>query len=231
MTALSIIQQVTASMGLTVPVAVFSSTDDQVKQLRTLMNEEGQELRDWAAWTKLITEKTFSTTAAAIQANSVATDFAWYINETLWNRTLSVQYAGPVDSTEWQQFQASITQVALPNGVFRFLGGNLLIYPSPTAAQTCAYEYVSANWAQTSGSVGISAMTADTDTAILDEKLIALGIRWRFLKSKGLDYAEDFRTYEVQKAQALARDGGKKRISLSGTAPRRYRGNIPEGSW
>ncbi len=231
MSALTIVQSVCSRLGLSIPTAVFSSTDAQVIQLRNLMNEEGQELRDWAAWTKLQTEKTFTTTAAAIQASAVPTDFGWYINETLWNRTRSVQYAGPTSESEWQAYQASITQVALPNGVFRFRGGNLLIYPSPTAGDNAAYEYVSLNWAQTSGNVGLSAMTADTDTAILDEKLIALGIRWRFLKSKGLDYAEDFRTYELQKAQSLARDGGKKRISLSGGTTQRYRGNIPEGNW
>lgn len=232
MSALTIIQTVTAGLGITVPSAVFSSTDDQIVQLRNLMNEEGQDLRDWAQWTKLQTEKTFTTTAAAIQASSVATDFAWFINDTMWNRTLSTKYIGPASAEEWQRFQASVTPIALPNGAFRFRGGSLLIYPSPTAGQTVGYEYASLNWAQTSGNVGLTAMTADTDTGILDEGLIALGIRWRFLKSKGFDYAEDFRTYEIRKERALGRDGGKKRVQLGGAAwTSTFRGNIPEGSW
>ncbi len=226
MSALTIIQQVTSSLGIDIPTAVFSSTDPQIIQLRNLMNEEGQELRDWAAWTKITLEKTFTTTAAAIQASAVPTDFGWFVNDTLWNRTLSVRYAGPASPAEWQGYQAAIAPIALPNGIFRFRGGDLLIYPSPTAGQTAAYEYVSSYWV-----TGKAAMTADADTAILDEKLVALGVRWRFLKSKGLDYAEDFRTYELQKNFALSRDGGRKRVEMGGGSAQYFRGNIPEGSW
>ncbi len=226
MTALTIMQQVTSSLGIDIPAAVFPSTDPQIIQLRNLMNEEGQELRDWAAWTKLQTEKTFTTTAAAIQASAVPTDFGWYINETLWNRTLALQYMGPVSSEEWQRAQASVVPIALPNGIFRFREGELLIHPPPAAGQTAAYEYASSYWVS-----GKAAMTADTDVAILDEKLIALGTRWRFLKSKGLDYAEDFRTYELQKNFALSRDGGRKRVEMGGGSSQYFRGNIPEGSW
>ena len=44
-------------------------------------------------------------------------------------------------------------------------------------------------------------------------ELHTLGIVWRFKKSKGFDYAEDFTTYQVQTRQALNRDGGRPRIS------------------
>ncbi len=233
MTALTIITKATARLGITTPTAVFSSTDDQIIQLRTLMNEEGEELGKAYPWTVLLTEKTFTTTAAAIQTSAVPTDFGWYMNDTLWNRTLSIRYGGPASSEEWQRYQASVTPIALPNGVFRFQGGNLLIYPPPTASQTAAYEYVSKYWAATAaGNAGtLAAMTADTDVSLLDENVISLGVRWRFLAAKGMDYAETFRSYELQKAQAIARDGGRRKHSLSGGSRPQYNGNIPDGSW
>lgn len=233
MTALSIVSNVAAGIGLTAPAAVFASTDPAIIQLRTLMNQEGQELARGAifdhAWTVLITEKTFTTTAAAIQASSVATDFGWYINDTFWNRTTQQVVRGPMTAEEWQRQQAISTTGMYP--YFRFRGGSLLIYPTPTAGQTAAYEYVSKNWAQTSASVGLAAMTADTDTAILEERLIELGLRWRYLKSKGLDYAEDYRTYQLEVGKAIARDGGRKTLSLSGPQRPMYPTLIPEGSW
>lgn len=230
MTALTIVQKACSRLGITSPTALFSSTDDQIIQLRNLMNQEGAELAKGGptghAWQALTTEKTFTTTAAAIQTSAVPTDFDWFVNDTMWNRTARLKMVGPVSAEEWQTYQA-ISIISLPNAVFRFRGGSLLIYPSPTAGQTAAYEYVSIYWA--SGSK--SAMTADTDTALIDEGLITLGVIWRFLAAKGLDYAESFRTYQVEVNKAIGRDGGRRKANLAGTAQNQFQGNIPDGSW
>lgn len=234
MTALSILQDAATRLGISKPLTVFSNTDDAVVQLRALLNQEGMELGNGAgqgyAWTKLITEKTFTTTAAAIQASSIATDFNWYLNDTMWNRTTMIKMYGPVSAEEWQRIQA-ITQVSLPAAYFRFRGGNILIYPSPTVGQTAAYEYVSSYWCQNSSAVGATSMSADDDTAIIGENLITLGVIWRYLKAKGLDYAEDFRTYQIEVGKAMARDGGKAKRGLHGPTQSQWNANIAEGSW
>jgi hypothetical protein len=57
-------------------------------------------------------------------------------------------------------------------------------------------------------------------------------LRWRWKKEHGLEYAEDFRTYEGEVANALGRDGGKPILYQDGTAPRAKPGVIvPEYSW
>lgn len=234
MTALSICQNAAARLGLASPSVVFSSTDEQVKQLRNLMNMEGKTLAKRAAWTKLTTEKTFTTVAAASQTSSVASDFGWYINETMWNRTTDRPIIGPVSPAQWQAFQA-IGLASAPDAYFRFFGtgtASIYIYPTPTASQTAAYEYVSKNWCESSGGTDQDAFALDSDVGILDEELITLGIIWRFLKAKGFDYGEDFRTYEIEVGKAIGRDGGKPRLDIrGGHSEPRYRGNIPESSW
>lgn len=227
MTALTIVQTACSRLGITAPSAVFSSTDDQIIQLRNLMNQEGQELADDVAWTKLTKQKTFTSVAAAIQTSAIPSDFGWYLNDTMWNRGTMVKMDGPTSPEQWQLYQA-IAVVTLPAAVFRFRGDDLLIYPNPVAGQTCAYEYVSINWVTGDK----SAMTVDTDTAVLDEKLITLGVIWRFLMSKGLDYAEQFRTYELEVAKAMGRDGGKKKMYVGGGMPLNpWNANIPQSSW
>ena len=57
--------------------------------------------------------------------------------------------------------------------------------------------------------------SADTDTGILDEELMTLGLKWRWKKSKGLDYAEDFSSYEIRVQKAMQNDGAKMRIDTS----------------
>ena len=56
----------------------------------------------------------------------------------------------------------------------------------------------------------------DDDYPLLDSNLITLGVIWRWKKSKGLEYAEDFDTYEAAVSDAMARDGTKPKISMNG---------------
>jgi hypothetical protein len=71
---------------------------------------------------------------------------------------------------------------------------------------------------------------ADTDTGLMSENLMELGVVWRFKKKNGLDYSEDFRLYEQKLANLTSRVGGKKVLSMNGAGTRSgiY---IPEGSW
>ena len=87
--------------------------------------------------------------------------------------------------------------------------------PTPSSGDTIAYEYVTKNWCQSSGETQ-SQWSADSDTALIDDELHTIGIIWRFKKSKGFDYSEDFRTYELQVAQAILRDGAKPRLYTDG---------------
>jgi len=56
--------------------------------------------------------------------------------------------------------------------------------------------------------------TADTDTFLLPDQLLLMGLRWRWLREKGLDYGELFNAYERQVKDAMGRDGGKKSLAM-----------------
>jgi hypothetical protein len=57
-----------------------------------------------------------------------------------------------------------------------------------------------------------------------------MGIIWRFKKKNGLDYSEEFRSYEQKLAMETSRAGGRPILDMIGYPPMRgvY---IPEGSW
>ncbi len=107
------------------------------------------------------------------------------------------------------------------------------VTPTPTANETIAYEYVTTDWCHAAGDAAItySEYQADSDVAFLDERLISLGIRWRFLKSKGLDYSEDYRTYMSQRQQKQARDGGNGMITTTGDGQYLLSPNMPIGGF
>lgn len=232
MTCLSIVQTACARLGLPQPAFVVSSPDLQTAQLLALLNEEGQELADRANWTALNAQATFTTLAQQSQGlmSALAPNCNFIINDTIWNRTLRRPVFGPRTPQEWQQ------QIAFsingPWSNFRIEQGSLLFFPVPTAGETCAFEYSTKNWVSTTAGSTASAWTADTDTSLLDEQLLTLGLIWRFRASKGLPYDSDLDKYESKVQRAITRDGSKDSLSLGGTKYDIFPGVVvPAGSW
>jgi len=230
MTLLTVVQNACDRIGLQRPTAAFTSTDNQIKQLVGLAQQEGIELAKRHTWQALTTEKTLTSIAAETQTGAIPSDFDRIIDDTFFNRTKKRRVRGPLTPQEWQ-FHKSVVATTIVEA-FRIRGSAILITPTPTAGETYAYEYVSKNWCESSIGTDQAAWAADSDTGILSEELMTLGIIWRWQKAKGLDYAESFRTYENQLAIVTSRDGGKPTLNI-GSAPHSA-ARLPiikDGSW
>jgi hypothetical protein len=158
--------------------------------------------------------------------------FSYIKNATIWDRTDRIPVAGPLDGQEWQAMKALVP--AGPRYTFRIRGNALLVNPVPTAGHSWYFEYFSQNWiVSADGTQYRQYFTQNDDELGLPETLLLMGLRWRWKKEKGFDYAEDFRTYEMQVKDALGRDGGKRVIyadngSWRGPQPGIF---VPAGSW
>ena len=221
MTCLSIVQTVCKRMGFVTPNTATGSTDPQIIQMTAILNEEGQELSRRHTWQALTKEATFTTVATEIQV-AIPTAMRFIVNDTIWNRDLRRPVFGPLTAQRWQQLKASNIQG--PWNQFRIQGGNIKFIPAPAAGETCAYEYVSDAWCYDTGGTDQTAFTNDDDVSYLDEQILQLGLRWRFKKEKGLEYGEDFATYERMVNDAIARDGGRDVLNLDGA-----RWDVPPG--
>ena len=233
MSLLTIIQRFTKRTGVVVPTTVTSSLDSQIIQLQALLEEEGEDLSKRGEWEALTVEKVHTTTAAEDQGaiTTIATNgFRYICNETMWDRTdrLPVPL---INSVAWQNIKA--TANSTPRYRYRIRGGKLLITPTIAASHSLAFEYQTKNWITDLNGINPKAQfTADTDLVLLHEDLMLLGLRWRWKKEKGLDYEEDFRTYEQAVTQYLSRDGGKPIMRMDGMPKDARPGMIvPEGSW
>jgi hypothetical protein len=118
-------------------------------------------------------------------------------------------------------------------GQYRLRGGQLIIYPTATAGDSVYFEYVSKNWcSNAAGDTFYTRITHDDDLVLLDEEALTLGVKWRWLKAKGLEYAEDFNTYEAHVADLTTRDGTKAVINTNRRQATYFRGVvIPSGNW
>lgn len=235
MSLLTIVQDFCRRTNVPVPATVMGSTDDQVKQVRGLLEEVGDDMARRYAWTGLMDEKLHTTVAAEDQGaitTIFGTDFNYKVNLADWDRTNRWPVLGPIHSKEWQSVKAWV--VNGPRNQFRIRGGHLFSYPAPSAGNTWAFEYISKNWIlDDDGTTTKRRFTEDDDTIRLDEDIILMGLRWRWREEKGLSYEAAFQMYEHQLKDAMNRDGGMPMLHMDQET---YRGPtpgifVPSGSW
>lgn len=212
---------------------VIGSTDQQVRQLLALANEEGASLSKRCDWQALTSQATFITVAAETQTNTpIPDDLDRFIPDTFFNRTQQRPMIGPITPQEWQAI-ASQPVLGFVYLCFREREGSFIITPVPPAGDTIAYEYVSKNWAQSSAGQPKADFTSDDDTTYLDEEMFKLGLRWRFKQAKGLQYGQDFDSYERYVSAKAGNDGGTRALDMSGYGRYAFPGhpNIPQGNF
>jgi len=233
MSLLTVVTRFCERQNLNSPATVYGSTDPQVTQIKALLEIEGNDLAKRGNWNELTFEATHTTLAAESQGaiTSIATNgFRNIKPETLWDRTLKLPLQ-ILDDVEWTAQKGFAT--TSPRYAIRIRGGLLMANPTPTAGNTWAFEYISKNWILgVDGTTYKTYFTLDTDTMLLPEELLTLGLSWRWKKEKGFDYAEDFRTYENQVSQALGSNGIKKTLSMNGGRTTSQPGiSIAQGNW
>lgn len=228
MSLLTMIQDCAVKIGINRPSSVIGNNDTEALELLAFAQEEGKELVRRGDWQILQKENTFTSLAAEQQA-ALPSDFDHFVNETFWNRSRRIQFFGPLTPKEWQYIKSTTASVV--TDTFRFRGNYILLNPVPAAGQTMVYEYISKNWCQDSSNVAQSSWAADTDTGILDERLMGLGIIVRYKMAKGLPYQEDLAKYETQVVSSLGFDVPKRTVTLSNTPEVSPNIGVPEGNW
>lgn len=218
MNLLTIIQKVCTRSGLPIPASAVGSTDIRVLQMIGLLEEEGNDLSSRHDWSNLTIEASLTTTATEDQGSIdtiCPTGFRYIRNNTIWDRTDQLPIWGPLEGQEWQALKA-ISNVG-PRYRYRIRGNHLLSNPAPPAGHSWKFEYQSKNWVyDVDSTLSKEFVSKDTDTFLVPDHLVLLGLRWRWMKEEGLAYAELFNSYEIQVKDAMGRDGGAKRLSMEG---------------
>jgi len=216
MTLLSICQNVADFTGFERPTSVISNTDPIARQLLALAQREGKQLMRVSDWAILKKEHTFSTSSGTA-AYALPSDFDRLVLETSYNRSDNDILTGPISSSEYQLVNHGMATTGTTEKFRLKAASNALKFeldPTPSSTQTIGFEYVSSQFCQSSGGSGQAVWTADTDTGILDETNMEMGITWRFQAAHGLDYAESYRQYQLEVRQAIARNGSAPILQL-----------------
>lgn len=232
MSLLTIIGNVCKRVGQPVPNVVISSTDATVQQMLSFANEEGTELMESGDWRKLRKTKVFTTLAQEQQTGMVPSDLGKWLDETFWNRSARRPLWGPIDPQTWQAWKAFDTFPVMDT--FYLEGDNILVQPIPEAGETFAFAYTSNLWCQSSGGVGQSEWLADTDTGVLSERIMTLGILARYLEARGMAADAAWQEYDLQMREELSKDSPRSTHSMASGGVwwgKRPGIVVPDGSW
>jgi len=211
MTLLSVVKDVCAVVGVTIPSAVIPGITGNrtMQEMLSLANEMAQRIAyDNRDWTELRQTHTMvgdgayvppppdptgvfiGTTAFPIPANFKRL----LLTANVW-RTSSMQQPMTFvpDTDQWVQNRIANHSSAF--GEWTKLGGQMLVVPVMPVGVFAHYTYLDKNCIKlASGGFGDRFMD-DADSFRLDERLLMLGMIWQWKASKGGAYAEDLGTY------------------------------------
>lgn len=129
------------------------------------------------------------------------------------------------NASQWLRIKNSGFGYVSP-GMWIILENKTQFLPVPGLGAQASYPYISKAYALSPTNAPQNAFAADLDTFKLEERLLTLGVIWRYRQQKRLDYAEDMETYEIALSEAMARDGGQRVIR---SCPRRSPMNVSAG--
>lgn len=149
--------------------------------------------------------------------------FDWFQNRTMWDRTNQWELIGP-DSPQVNQRELSGVVPTTPRRHYRQVGpfaDNWRIWPPPfeiKAPLQLVFEYMSTNAVNTGGDRSTFAeyFTTNSDTCLLDDQAIIMGIKWMFWEIKGMgSYVTLQNRWLDYVDRLIARDGSAPTLKLN----------------
>lgn len=219
MTVLTALQSAAVKLVSRKPTTFFQSTETLEVELCDLVNDVARDIADKGDWRDLTTLATFTGDGTTVSFD-LPSDYDRMLvgQEVHSNAWETWRYTRARDLNEWTDAN-TVTGYAHP-GMWIILGGDFKTVPAIPTGDVAKFYYISSNIVTPATGSAKAAFTADDDSFVLDERLLTLGLVWRWRQQKRLEYAEDMETYERDLATAIARDKGARVIA---TGPARSR--------
>jgi hypothetical protein len=173
---------------------------------------------------------------------SLPSDYKRMIPQTAWDSRFQWQLIGPM-SPQLDRWQRSGIVGPFPRRQMRLTGRpkGFRIFPAPTASGqvpgTLIYEYMASTPVFSAADAPQLRFAANTDTTVIDDRLVVLGSRWRYLQPKGFEYASIQLEYYNKMDLIQATDRGEQVLDLTGGfgdddmwGGRVQDGSFPDGS-
>ena len=234
--ALTVAQNFADAVGFTRPTTLLNNPSDDIRQLVALINQAGKDLASRHNWQSMTFEATFVTAATESQGTlssiiGASQVLKKVLDETIWDRTRKLPIYGPLSPKVWQSYKALTLTGPVPQ--YRVRNNQIIFNPVPAAGHNCYFEYVSKCWCtDLTGTTFQLNLNADSDLFIIDSDLLTAGLEWRWLRKKGLSYAEEFASYENLVSAAITNEKPHATLKMDeGKMDMQPGVFVPIGSW
>lgn len=215
-TAGNIINDAAVECGLTAASNPFTSTDPAFIQLCRLITSTGRELIGFHQWQKFRSSHSITTDSLDTGRYTLPTDFLYMIDQTGWTPTNRLPLGGPLSPQDWSFIVGSSWNQYTIYVSFREADGEFWIQPNDPVPDNIdiTFEYISNNWAATSGGTEINRVTATDDTIYFPPILMVKFLKLRFLEAKGFDTTAALGQFNTALATWLPKDKSAPVLSM-----------------
>lgn len=201
--------------GLTPPTSVLGSGDETWLQMAEWAQEvvDDAALRhDWRALHKTQTLTGDGVTTSFTLGNS---DYSRLSKAPAVSRngsTAGFWPIGPLDPPAY--IGATTLPITTATPVFQIENGIIYFFTAPATGETYTVSYQSSKPIYSSA-IAVTSWLLDADTPLIPERLMLLGLVWRWKASKGLNYSEFLSSYERAFESLSSADWGLSPLELS----------------
>lgn len=223
LTLLGMVQRAARRLPLSsVPTEVVGSSSPMSLQFLEMAQETGDDLRARHEWQRLDALWTITIGATSPHTENYPDALDRFQDKSLFWRSDSTYspLIGPLSPAQWQ---LEVNRSASPwPGYWRRYARGVQILGVP-ATKTVTRMYVSKNWIATNlaalGTPTLEEFANDANVCIFPDRVMVLGIRWRWKQSKGLEYAQDFEDYEELVFKLINQETSRETIHSSPPEP------------
>lgn len=152
----------------------------------------------------------------ARQYYDLPADFDRQVSRSQWDRSDHRIMYGQKSPQQWQWLKGGIVTSA-PYYRYRLRGNRMQISPVPGSRLVLVNEYISSRWisSTTAADPTLSTFAADTDVSVFLDDVMVNGIKFHWLKAKGLEFAVELSEFNRSLSYAKGQDTPAENLSLA----------------
>lgn len=147
-------------------------------------------------------------------AYNLPADFETITDRTQWDKSKHWEMLGPEDAQQWQWLKSGYISTG-PRVRWRILDNQFQIWPIMNTQEYLGWEYRSKGWARSVDGAIKNSFTADTDTTVLDDRIMVLYTKLKYFQIKAFDTTALTQDYQRYLTVAKANDKGAPNLSFA----------------
>ncbi len=176
---------------------VYGNNNPNAQTMLQFAQQAGEEIARRVDW-----ERTLKTATVPTSPYALDEDFQRLIAGGAIT-TAGGEFVRPVlNGSEW-----TVINKVPSSQPYCFIRGGKILFAPASAGIGASIDYVSKNWIK-AGSDENAAFTADDNTLLFPDRLLTMGLIWRWKRQKGLTYDDQLAEFEATLAFEIAADRG-----------------------